>query len=163
MECHTGKCTAKRCTNNAITLARTQPTYVKETRERGLGLFAKFDIPAKTFICEYIGEFISEAEVEKRSSDEKGHFLMTMQFARGGTIGCIDAHRYGNCSAFINHSCSPNCQYEIWVADNLPRIAVFSLKDIARDDEITCSYGAPYKNGIVCLCGHDNCRGNLPF
>lgn len=163
MECHPGKCTAKKCTNNAISLARTQSTYINETREKGFGLFANNDIPANSFICEYIGEFINEAEVEKRSSDGNGHFLMSVQFAYGGIVGYIDSHRYGNCSAFINHSCSPNCQYEIWLADNLPRIAVYSLKEIARDDEITCSYGSAYERGIVCLCGNENCQGNLPF
>lgn len=159
MECHPGTCTASQCKNNAISLAKTQSTYVKGTRDIGLGLFAKNDIPADTFICEYIGEFVDKKAAQKRSS----FFTMSVQFSFGGILGYIDSQHFGNGSVFINHSCSSNCRYEIWVADNLPRIAVYSRQQIARDDELTCYYGPPYEKGIVCLCGAENCQKRLPF
>lgn len=104
MECHPGKCGAKECSNNCISLAKTQPTYIKKAKDgKGFGLFAEVAIPAKTFICEYIGEIINEQDCKKRLDDGNGNFMMSIQFAVGGIIGYIDSTHVGNSSRFINY------------------------------------------------------------
>lgn len=62
-------------------------------------------------VIEYVGEVISKDEMSRRlRSQETGqHFYM---MAVGN--GFIDAGRKGNFARFINHSCEPNADAQIW-------------------------------------------------
>lgn len=133
VECHRETCRAKECTNNKITLAKTQDVYVKETQVKGLAVFAQNDIPAGTFILEYIGQVIDKKECDKRKIKNVSQFIIEIKIAQKSKMtSFIDAKNCGNATAFINHSCEPNCQHELWVAENLPRVAIYSLKNITR-------------------------------
>lgn len=58
---------------------------------------------------------------------------------------------------WINHSCDPNSKLNINRGDP----ALISIKDIARDEEITVDYNKTEIEGIrmKCYCGSKNCKG----
>jgi hypothetical protein len=78
---------------------------------KGLGVFAKEDIPAGVAVCEYVGEVIStkEAHLREKEYAEKGLFYMfePRQLTSTMTRWVTDATRVGNVARFINHACHP--------------------------------------------------------
>lgn len=77
----------------------------------------------------------------------------------------IDAHRRGNFSRMINHSCNPYCTVEKWIdTKGLPCRGIFTLRDILAGEEITFDYAAEFrenKTPTVCYCGESNCKGTI--
>lgn len=75
------------------------------------------DIPAGSYIYEYVGEIITNKEADSRGeSYDKGHcsYLFNLLSGMGDTKSqrdyVIDAMYYGNITRFFNHSCQPNMQ-----------------------------------------------------
>lgn len=58
---------------------------------------------------------------------------------------------------FINHSCNPNTKLDI--KSNQPKL--ITIRDIKKDEEITCDYSLTEKKGrkIKCNCKGKACRG----
>jgi len=56
----------------------------------------------------------------------------------------IDAAAYRNISHFINHSCEPNLAvFAVWINcldPNLPKLALFAIRNIREGEEITFDY-----------------------
>lgn len=166
IECHptANSCKSKTsCTNNAITKCRSAQTYIKAVEKKGFGLFAKIDIPKETFICEYVGEIIKRPEMIKRVQQKDGRFMLDIRTENGKLVAHIDSNKMGNCSRMINHSCNPNSSFDNWLAEFLPRVAVYSIKDISKDEEICVYYGVKSEDGDECHCGAQNCQKILPF
>lgn len=67
----------------------------------------------------------------------------------------IDASRGGDASAFINHSCAPNCFSRVTHG----HMIFFALRDIEAGEEITLDYTPSQHPGRRCSCGAPNCRG----
>ena len=68
----------------------------------------------------------------------------------------------GNECRFVNHSCEPNCEMQKWTVNGHYRMALFALKDIQPDEELTYDYNFSLFNpheGQRCKCGSDRCRG----
>lgn len=67
--------------------------------------------------------------------------------------------RKGNHTRFINHSCSPNCQFQTFLWMGLERIVIVS-KGVAAGSEITVNYSECYWKDLAktCLCGQACCR-----
>ena len=66
-------------------------------------------------------------------------------------------------SAFLNHSCRPNTALKA-APGGMP--VFYALRDIAPGEELTIDYCTfEYKTKVLadikCLCGHDNCRGEI--
>lgn len=40
----------------------------------------------------------------------------------------VDATRKGNYARFINHSCDPNCEVQMWYVDGKPRLGIYSRR-----------------------------------
>lgn len=91
----------------------------------------------------------------------------------------VDGQKFGSPTRFINHSCNPNCKI-IPVSttepgdDNLYHLAFFALRDIPANTELTFDYNPFWvdtdedkdqkkvdPDAVTCLCGEDNCRGQL--
>lgn len=99
----------------------------------------------------------------------------------------VDGQKFGSPTRFINHSCNPNCKI-IPVSttepgdDSLYHLAFFALCDIPPGTELTFDYNPFWvekdtdtdeekdkdkekekvdPNAVTCLCGEDNCRGQL--
>ena len=63
---------------------------------------------------------------------------------------------------FVNHSCAPNCEIQKWSVNGLPRMALFSLKDISPFEELSYDYNFSLFNaaeGQPCKCESVQCRG----
>lgn len=89
-----------------------------------------------------------------------------------GKYHAIDGEHCGGVARFINHSCSPNLTAYAVVSDRrdwkVYDVAFFANRDINAGEELTynCSDrvagdmdgGQP---GWKCLCGSENCRGNI--
>jgi len=108
----------------------------------GLGLFAGQDIPRNTCIIEYVGRVISaEEEITSKS-------LYLFHIKRGLTI---DGKPKWNKAGYINHSCKPNADVEVYKN----RVYVFSRRKILEGEEILYDYGKEYFDehiGHRCAC-----------
>ena len=116
---------------------------------RGWGVKTLKAIKKGTFVTEYVGEVITSEEAEKRGKkyDAAGKtYLFDLDYneTEGQCPYTVDAAMYGNISHFINHSCDPNLAvYGIWINcldPNLPKLALFATRDIAKNEEITFDY-----------------------
>ncbi|XP_022105816.1 histone-lysine N-methyltransferase ASH1L-like isoform X2 [Acanthaster planci] len=133
------------------------------TKDRGWGIRTKHPIKGGEFILEYVGEVISVKELWKRAlSDyqyQKHHYYLNLD---SGTV--IDGYRYGNEGRFVNHSCDPNCEMQKWSVSGMYRIALFALRDIEANQELTYDYNFHAFNLETqqeCMCGSANCRRTI--
>lgn len=72
----------------------------------------------------------------------------------------LDATRKGNFARFINHSCDPNCEVQLWYSDEMPRLAIISLRDIIQGEELSLNYNFKRfgQDTIpMCFCESQNC------
>jgi uncharacterized protein len=97
----------------------------------GLGLYATDAIPKGACIIEYVGRRVS-AEEEDTS---KSKYLFEIR--KGFTI---DGKPKWNKAGYINHSCVPNAETEIYK----DHIFVMARKAIKPGEEITYDYGKEY-------------------
>jgi SET domain-containing protein len=126
------------------------PLFVEKSAINGRGCFAGRPFSARKKVSELTGERITNAEARRR-------------VARGGKVRIcqvddrwsIDANRGGNATAFINHSCQPNCFSRI----SHGRVFFFTLRRIAEGEEVTLDYTPSQHPGRRCTCGAKRCRG----
>merc|ERR1711963_697975 len=128
----------------------------------GWGVKSLVDIPKGGFVCEYVGELISDAEAEQRENDS---YLFDLENRDGDTF-CIDANKFGNVTRFINHSCSPNLvPVKVFTQHQdlrFPHIAMFASKDIKKGDVLGFDYGEKFwvikHKEFTCWCGLEKCK-----
>lgn len=81
---------------------------------KGWGVRALEDIPKGAFVCEYVGEILTNTELHERNEQSSGterHTYPVLLDADWGSEGilndeealCLDATFYGNVARFINH------------------------------------------------------------
>eukprot|EP01135_Chromosphaera_perkinsii_P012270 Nk52_evm7s2630 gene=Nk52_evmTU7s2630 len=163
------KCGPK-CPNRVMQLGPKTRLQIFMTEYKGWGVKNLERIEKGTFVCEYVGEIITNRMSEERGAtyDSTGStYLFDLDYEDIDKCKyTIDAYRYGNVSHFINHSCNPNlaswvCWYDS-VNPNLPRIGLFAIRDILPGEELSFDYmmkgGA---DGYLCRCGEKNCRSYL--
>ncbi|KAL6260736.1 hypothetical protein P5V15_008259 [Pogonomyrmex californicus] len=155
-------CNRITCNNRVIQHGLTQRFQLFRTEGKGWGLRTLRHIPKGTYVCEYVGEIISDSEADHREDDS---YLFDLD-NRDGETYCIDARRYGNLARFINHSCAPNLlPVRVFVEHqdlHFPRIAFFANRDIEADEELGFDYGEKFWiikcKSFTCTCGAENCR-----
>ena len=83
-----------------------------------------------------------------------------MQIENGEVIDPTDQ---GNVARFINHSCEPNCGTRKWTILNEICVGIFTLRDIAEDEELTFDYRFDFHETPLtkCYCGARKCKGFL--
>lgn len=136
------------CTNRVVQKGRQVHLAIFRTSNGcGWGVKAKQFIKKGTFLCQYVGEVISneEAEVRGEKYDADGRtYLFDLDFNDVDNCYTVDAAMYGNVSHFINHSCDPNCGvFAVWINcldPNIPCLGLFALSDIPAEEQITFSY-----------------------
>lgn len=191
----------KRCACNALTCPNRvvqrgsgmQLCIFRTNNGRGWGVRTLRAIKKGTFVIQYVGEVISNEEAERRGKqyDVTGRtYLFDLDYNEidGQCPYTVDAAMYGNISHFINHSCDPNLAvYAIWINcldPNLPNLALFAIKDIKQNEELTFDYTCQTprggnekmqqqpldndqdaenvsKNKTLCKCGAATCRRYL--
>uniref|UniRef100_A0A8C0IJH6 Euchromatic histone lysine methyltransferase 1 n=1 Tax=Bubo bubo TaxID=30461 RepID=A0A8C0IJH6_BUBBB len=132
------------------------------TQKMGWGVRTMQDIPLGTFVCEYVGELISDSEADVREEDS---YLFDLD-NKDGEVYCIDARFYGNISRFINHLCEPNLiPVRVFMSHQdlrFPRIAFFSTRHIEAGEEIGFDYGDRFWDikgkYFSCQCGSPKCK-----
>lgn len=118
-----------------------------------LGCFSTIAIEGNTYIADYEGERISSDEAVRRESDKDREGVYTFWL---DDESVIDGFENGNVLKYLNHSCTPNCTYEI--IDG--RIKIYSIENITPGDELTIDYDYDPDTVLeTCLCGTEKCRG----
>ncbi|CAH1999344.1 unnamed protein product [Acanthoscelides obtectus] len=162
-ECNeTCACNAITCKNRLVQKGIQQRFQLYKTEYKGWGVKTLRFIPKGSYVCEYIGEILTDVEANSRDEDD---FLFDLDNKDVDSY-CVDAKRYGNFARFINHSCTPNLHPVKVFIDHqdlrFPRIAFFALKDIAAEEELSFDYGhkfwlVKYKS-FTCQCGVKECK-----
>lgn len=130
-ECHPNFCPAGELCQNQRFEKRLYPRLAeKRMPGKGWGLVTLVDIKAGTFIIEYVGEIINQNEFQRRlrkmqEVKDEHYYFCTL---RSGLM--IDAGPKGNSARFINHSCEPNCETQLWQVMGNTRVGLFALEDI---------------------------------
>src|ERR1700712_919198 len=121
----------------------------RRSKVHGYGVFAFEPINKNTRIIDYAGELVrndrSEAREEQYLAEGcLGVFRVNRVWSRDGAIG-------GNIARFINHSCAPNCWFE--VVDKTIWIRASRL--IRAGEELTYDYATVGERTIPCRCRPD--------
>ena len=161
IECSSRSC-GHSCKNQRFQRREYAKLDVLEVDGKGHGLFAKEDLVKGQFIREYFGEIVTSKELQRRlDSDKDKKHLYVMQL-KSGTF--IDARYKGSIGRFINHSCEPNCNVDIWSANGRLRVGIFTTDDIPAGTELSFDYhwkASRYRPLTRCCCGASSCRGYL--
>jgi SET domain-containing protein len=113
----------------------------------GDGVFAAEAIAKNTRIIDYAGELIpNDAACEAREDSYLREgciwiFRVNRAWSRDAAVG-------GNIARFINHSCTPNCWFE--VVDKT--IWIRASRAIQRGEELTYDYSIIGERTIPCRC-----------
>jgi SET domain-containing protein len=119
----------------------------KRSSVHGVGVFAAGPIAKRTRIIDYAGELIrndKDCEAREERYLKRGCiwvFRVNRAWSRDANVG-------GNIARFINHSCTPNCYFE--VIDQT--IWIRAKRNIRRGEEITYDYSTIGKRTIPCQC-----------
>lgn len=116
-----------------------------------LGLFAGVPIPEGACVIEYIGHVLE---------DDEWFDLNSRYLFRISENKTINGSPRWNLARNINHSCSPNCQPEIYRG----RLFIRALRAIDAGEELTYDYGPEYFEEFIaprgCLCA--SCVPRVP-
>jgi SET domain-containing protein len=114
----------------------------------GKGLFTKRDIKKGERIVEYLGEIITEAELDRRAENDIYGYAFYISKKK-----CIDAYyvpealaRFANDARGLTRvkGITNNCSYQIWKN----RGWIVAEKNIKAGSELFVSYGAEYWKDI---------------
>jgi SET domain-containing protein len=127
---------------------------VKKSKIAGRGAFALQDIPAKRKIGNMSGQIISFRKARHRVKLHPKKAILMVEFDNAPIA--LDASINRNELSYINHSCRPNT----FLRRAYRRVEFYSLRPIAKGEELSCNYGATHHNGkLPCKCGAPNCKG----
>ncbi|XP_015579282.1 probable inactive histone-lysine N-methyltransferase SUVR2 isoform X1 [Ricinus communis] len=179
------KCACHRlCGNRVVQRGMVCKLQVFFTPEgKGWGLRTLEKLPKGTFVCEYVGEILTNKELHERNmqrirgatSDFHTYpVLLDAYWCLKGAVKneealCLDATFYGNVARFINHRCLDANLIEIPVKMETPdhhyyHLAFFTTRDVDAMEELTWDYGIDFNDNdhpvevFRCLCGSKFCR-----
>lgn len=184
-------CSKNLCKNSTIQKGPIGGLCIKNTSNKGLGLFNQNEITKGTFICTYSGEIIGIEEGQKRckkqQEEKKTNYILFVKevFPDGPLTTVIDPTVIGNIGRYCNHSCNPNLiMVPIRIETLIPHLALFALNNIEAGVELTFDYGNPStalqvahdisdeesltkkekENLVKCFCGEgSDCKKYLPY
>ncbi|XP_057965045.1 probable inactive histone-lysine N-methyltransferase SUVR2 isoform X2 [Malania oleifera] len=169
----------KQCGNRLVQRGITCDLQVFFTPDgKGWGLRTLEDLPKGAFVCEYVGEILTNTELHERnrsSNNEKHRYAVVLDAGwQSGVIKdeealCLDAGAYGNVARFINHRCLDANLIQIPVEVETPdhhyyRLAFFTARKVNALEELTWDYGVDFDDhdhpikAFRCLCGSKFCR-----
>ena len=130
-----------------MTREATLPRIVRRRSPlHGVGVFAAERIRKNARIIDYAGELVRNDESEAREERYLAEgciwvFRVNRSWSRDANVG-------GNIARFINHSCTPNCWFE--VVDKT--IWIRAARDIRKGEELTYNYSIDGERTIACRC-----------
>jgi SET domain-containing protein len=128
---------------------------IRDTANKGRGIFAKKPIRQGTIIGDYIGTVVHPRDAV---IDEDNFYLM---YYHDYAAISPDLTKPG--VHLLNHACLPNCSLYVYKGHTL----AFALKDMAKGDELTIRYLLAPKDTFcnpcvhVCRCGTLRCVGTM--
>jgi hypothetical protein len=128
---------------------------IKNTRNKGRGLFAKMDIPKGLIIGDYIGKVIHPKDA---IVDEENFYLM---YYHNTAAIAPDLEKPG--VHLLNHACIPNSFLYTYKGHTL----AFTLRKIAKGEELTIPYLLSPKDDFckpclhICKCGNLKCTKTM--
>lgn len=147
---------------------------------KGWGLRTLESLPKGAFVCEYVGEVITNSELcdrvlQSRSTGSHKYSVLldagwsTKTVLKDEESLCLDATHYGNVARFINHRCMDSNLIEIPVEMETPdrhyyHLAFFTTREVKALEELTWDYGIDFDDPehpistFECLCGSNFCR-----
>uniref|UniRef100_A0A674ESB8 Euchromatic histone-lysine N-methyltransferase 1b n=1 Tax=Salmo trutta TaxID=8032 RepID=A0A674ESB8_SALTR len=166
-ECNHACSCWRTCKNRVVQNGLRVRLQLFRTSRMGWGVRTLQEIPQGTFVCEYVGEIISDAEADVRENDS---YLFNLD-SKVGDVYCIDARFYGNISRFINHMCEPNLfSCRVFTAHQdlrFPHIAFFACETIKAGEELGFDYGDNFWDikgkHFSCECGSPKCKHSPPL
>jgi SET domain-containing protein len=127
--------------------ARSLPRIVRRrSKVHGWGVFADEPINKNRRIIDYAGELVRNRDSVAR--EERYLAQGCIWVFRVNRIWSRDAGVNGNIARFINHSCAPNCWWEV-VGDT---IWIRASRRIRRGEELTYDYATIGDHTIQCRC-----------
>ncbi len=109
----------------------------------GLGLFTYSPIPKGSCVIEYTGKVLTAKEEENSNS------LYLFEVTKKKTI---DGAVRTNTARYINHSCRPNSEIDIYKG----RVFVLAKRNIKEGEELSYDYDTEYFNAYIkpkgCKC-----------
>jgi SET domain-containing protein len=123
----------------------------KRSAVHGHGVFAAQRITKNTRIIDYAGELIPNSRSAARESRylQQGCiwvFRVNRRWSRDAAVG-------GNIARLINHSCTPNCWFEVVGTT----IWIRASRNIEIGEELTYDYATTGDKTIQCRC-RPGCR-----
>ncbi|GAA5862063.1 hypothetical protein JCM3774_006157 [Rhodotorula dairenensis] len=164
IECVRGDCRCgKRCQNQRFQKRQFAPIEIVKTEKKGFGVRAGADIPAETFVYEYVGEVIGPAPFQRKMKEYANEGIKHFYFMALDKEVFIDATKKGGKGRFLNHSCNPNCYVAKWTVGRKMRMGIFTKRDIKKDEELTFNYNVDRYGHVAqeCYCGEPNCVGYI--
>ncbi|XP_050231027.1 histone-lysine N-methyltransferase SUVR4-like isoform X2 [Mercurialis annua] len=173
---------SKKCRNRVVQKGIQVALQVYAAGEgKGWGVRSVNALKKGTFICEYIGEIVTNQELYDRNTEralkQEKHTYPVLLDADWGSERmlkdeealCLDATEFGNVGRFVNHRCHDPNLVEIPVEVETPdhhyyHLAFFTSKDIEPMEELTWDYGIEFDDkyhpikAFKCKCGSSNCR-----
>lgn len=128
---------------------------IRNTKNKGRGIFAKRNISKGKIIGDYIGKFLHP---ENAIVDEENFYLM---YYNNHAVISPDLKKPG--VHLLNHSCIPNTFIYIYKGHTL----AFALDDILKGEELTIPYLLSPKDEFcspclhICECGNFSCTGTM--
>ncbi len=101
----------------------------------------------------YTGELLRPRVSDLREMRYRAEGLQSTYFFRLDGAVVIDATRKGNVARYVNHSCGPNCEPRLVVADGKHHIVLVSKTAINKGEELCYDYKLPLDGSEQpCLC-----------
>lgn len=149
---------------------------------KGVGVICNKEegIPAFTFVDEYFGVIHSpwrwyevQDMLRKQHSNSLTDFYniileRPIDDPYGYDAIFIDAASRGSITSRMSHSCDPNCNAIVLSHNGKLAIAMYTMKDIRKGEELTFDYSSVTEDekeyrSATCLCGTHLCRGSYLF
>uniref|UniRef100_A0A2C9VG59 SET domain-containing protein n=1 Tax=Manihot esculenta TaxID=3983 RepID=A0A2C9VG59_MANES len=168
------------CGNRVVQRGITCSLQVFCTGEgKGWGLRTLESLPKGAFVCEYVGEILTNMELFERnenSGNERHTYPVTLdadwgseRILRDEEALCLDATFSGNVARFINHRCDDANLIDIPVQVETPdrhyyHLAFFTTREVSKLEELTWDYGIDFDDrdhpikAFQCCCGSASCR-----
>lgn len=151
------------CGNNRLQRKAFHDLEVKDVFPKGKGVFAKTLIRKGDLVHEFMGEIVSAKDLRQRVSDMNDREEQHMYVMQLRSKTFVDARHKGAVIRYLNHSCEPNCDLEVWSVNGHLRLGIFATKDIVSGEELSADYqwelsGRPPTR---CYCKTPSCRGFL--
>ncbi len=132
---------------------------IKQTENKGRGVFAKKHIPKGAIIGDYLGIVVDNREFDFEKSPENQYVMYYSD-----EVSIIPESIPSPGVHCINHSCNPNC----WMYPYYGHTLFFAIRNIKPGEELTIHYllapiGESCQTNCVhiCKCESKNCSGSM--